>query len=87
MLLTWKVYRLKVSRDPLLGFVSCPKILLKEEEDLPNAWTKGGFDPNAYKLMEKAGYDFSNPDALGKVVEVETYGLNKIQKRFKSKEA
>jgi len=41
-----------------------------------------GFDPNAYKLTEKAGYDFNNPIALGKVMEVDTYGLNKMQKKI-----
>jgi len=32
--------------------------------------------------MEKAGYDCNNPVALRKVVEVETHGLNKIQKKI-----
>jgi len=32
--------------------------------------------------MKKAGYDFNNPVALGKVVEVETYDLNKVQKKI-----
>ena len=45
-------------------------------------WTKEGFDPNAYKLMEKAGYDFHNPATLGKVVEVKPHGLNEIQKKI-----
>ena len=43
---------------------------------------KEGFNLNAYKLMEKAGYDFNNPVALGKLVEVETCGLNKTQKKI-----
>ena len=32
--------------------------------------------------MEKVGYDFNNTVALGKLVEVETYGLNKMQKKI-----
>jgi len=32
--------------------------------------------------MQKAAYDFNNPVALGKVVGVETYGLNKTQKKI-----
>ena len=35
-----------------------------------------GVDPNAYKLIERAGYDFQNPNALGKVIEARFYGLN-----------
>jgi len=50
---------------------------LGEGENFPNARTKEGFDLNMYNLLEKAGYDFNNLVALGKVVEVETYGLNK----------
>ena len=32
--------------------------------------------------MKKVGYDFNNLITLGKVVEVETYGLNKMQKKI-----
>ena len=48
------------------GFISCSKTLLDKEENFPNAQTKEGFDSNAYKLMEKADYDFNNPVVLGK---------------------
>ena len=75
-----KVYRPKVSRQPLPGFVSSSKALLKEENDLPHTRTKEGFDPNAYKLMERASYDFQNPATLGKVIEVKPHGLNETQK-------
>jgi len=47
---------------------------------LPHARTKEGFDPNAYKLMERAGYDFQNPATLGKVIKVKPHGLNETQK-------
>ena len=75
-----------MSSSPSSKLVSGSKILLREEQD-SNARTKEGFDPNAYKLMEKAAYDFNNPFLLGKVVELETYSLNKIQKRVKNNEA
>jgi len=49
---------------------------------LPNARTKEGFDPNAYKLMEKVGYDFQNPTTLRKVVEAKPHGLNETQRKI-----
>jgi len=52
---------------------------------LLNVQTKEGFNPNAYKLMEKTGYDFQNPATLGKVVKVKPRGLNETQKRSKSR--
>jgi len=70
----------KVSKCPLLGFVSSSKALLKEEEVLPHTRTKDGFDPNAYKVMERAGYNFQNPATLGKVIEVKPHRLNDTQK-------
>jgi len=36
--------------------------------------------------VEKAGYDFNNPIALGKIVEVETYGLNKMQNKIQEQQ-
>ena len=69
---TLRMWQVKVNRPPIPGFV----ISSKDSNDLPSVWTKEGFDPNAYKLMEKAGYDFQNPATLGKVVEVKPHGLN-----------
>jgi len=71
-------------QTPLPRFISCSKTLLDEDENLPNLRTKKGFDLNAYKLTEKAGFDFNNPVPSRKVVDVETYGLqtqNKIQEQ------
>jgi len=62
--------------------VNRPLYILKEDEGFPNAITKEEFNLNAYKLIEKENYVFSNPALLGKVVEVETYGLNKTQKKI-----
>jgi len=52
--LTLKARQTKVSKPPLFEFV----ISSTEGDNLPNARTKEGFDPNIYKLMERAGYDF-----------------------------
>ncbi|XP_074296967.1 uncharacterized protein LOC141627634 [Silene latifolia] len=62
----------KIVRPPPTGFV-CSSSQSSSEEN------KGIFDCNAYKLLAKAGYDFTNPTHLGKVIEVEPYGLNKAQ--------
>ena len=72
------MYQPKVSRHPLPGFVPSSKALLKEEEVLSHMCTKDGFDPNAYKLMERAGYNFQSPATLGKVIEVKPHGLNAV---------
>ena len=57
---------------PLAGFV----VSSSGSDNLLNARTKEGFDPNGYKLMEKAHYDFQNQTTLGKVVEAKAHGLN-----------
>jgi len=49
---------------------------LKADDDLCHTWTKERFDPNAYKLMEIASYDFQNPTGLAKVVKVKPHNLN-----------
>jgi len=49
---------------------------------LPSVWTREGFDPNAYKLMKRAGYDFQNPAALGRVVEAKPHGLTETQRKI-----
>ncbi|KAM1666585.1 hypothetical protein ACFX2K_046163 [Malus domestica] len=56
----------KVARLPQ-GFV---KALPKRTEPsfLPTKRTEEGFDPNAYKLMSKAGYDFASSSNPGKKV-------------------
>jgi len=71
-----------LSRPPISGFV----ISSKEGDDLPNVRTKEGFDPNAYKLMEKVGYDFQNPATLGKVVEGKPHALTETQRNIQSRE-
>ena len=39
---------------------------------LPTKSTREGFDPNAYKLFVKAGYNPSEPSALGKLPSEDT---------------
>ena len=39
---------------------------------LPTKCTREGFDPNAYKLFVKAGYNPSEPSALGKLPSKDT---------------
>ncbi|KAL2926935.1 Sal-like protein 4 [Bienertia sinuspersici] len=64
---------LDTSRDPKIVKASLPEV------------RKDGFDPIAYKLMESSGYDFSNPEPMGKVVEVKAYGLNQTQQKLQKK--
>ncbi|KAL2893823.1 Sal-like protein 4 [Bienertia sinuspersici] len=61
------------SRDPKIVKASLPEV------------RKDGFDPVAYKLMESSGFDFSNPEPMGKVVEAKAYGLNQTQQKLQKK--
>ncbi|KAM1680768.1 hypothetical protein ACFX1X_038573 [Malus domestica] len=54
----------KVSK-PLQGFIK-PLPNGAKPSSLSTKRTKEGFNPNAYKLMLKAGYDFSSSSNLGK---------------------
>ncbi|KMT11045.1 hypothetical protein BVRB_5g111360 [Beta vulgaris subsp. vulgaris] len=63
----------KISSVPLPGF--------EKSSETPSA-RKEGFDPVAYKLMENSGYDFSNPEPMGKVIEAKAYGLSKTQQNL-----
>ena len=66
-----KMWQAKLSRPPLSGFA----ISSTKGDDLLSAQTKEGFDPNAYELIERVGYDFQNPATLRKVVEVKLHSL------------
>jgi len=70
----------KSTKAPLPSFVTSSKGLLQEESDLPRVCTSNVFNPNACKLMEKFGYEFSEPPSLGHVIEEKPYGLNDMQK-------
>ncbi|KNA05637.1 hypothetical protein SOVF_188210 [Spinacia oleracea] len=67
--------------------ISDPKILTSptpnstKSPETPSS-RKDGFDPVAYNLMEISGYDFSNLEPMGKLVEDKSYGLNKTQQKL-----
>ena len=69
----------KLTKALLLGLVGSFKGLLQEESDLPKVCITDGFDLNAYKLMEKSGYDFSKPPFPGHIIKSKPYGLNEMQ--------
>ena len=52
---------------------------------MPKVYTDDGFDPNAYKLMKKSGYDFKKPASLGHIVKAKPYGINETQKKIQEK--
>jgi len=69
-----------MAATPLPCFVTSFRGLLQEESGLPKVHTSDGFDSNAYKLMNKFGYEFSKPPPLGNVIEARPYELNSTQK-------
>ncbi|KAM2634119.1 hypothetical protein EV1_024635 [Malus domestica] len=76
----------KVARLPQ-GFVKAlPKGV--EPSFLPTKRTEEGFDPNAYKLMSKAGYDFASSSNPGKkvsnTVNNKEHDLTETQKKLKN---
>ncbi|KAI5349453.1 hypothetical protein L3X38_002340 [Prunus dulcis] len=75
-----------VSKFSVPGFVR-PLQDATRREYLPVKRTKEGFDPNAYKLMSKAGYDFGLSSSLGElnpdVTGERTLGLSETQKKLK----
>ena len=48
------------TKPPLKGFTRATRNLV-EEDSLPVKRTEEGFNPKAYKLLAKSGYDFQNP--------------------------
>ena len=49
---------------------------------MPEVLTNGRFEPNAYKLMKKPGYDFKNLACFGHFVKANPYGINETQKKI-----
>lgn len=70
---------------PLKGFVR-PSQNLTEHGILPSERTKEGFDPKAYRLLAKAGFDFSKQGDLGELISEATgekmHGLSKTQRKM-----
>ncbi|KAI5317506.1 hypothetical protein L3X38_037213 [Prunus dulcis] len=75
-----------VSKSSVPGFVR-PLQDATRREYLPVKRTKEGFDPNAYKLMSKAGYDFGLSSSLGElnpdITGERTHNLSETQKKLK----
>ena len=82
-----KIDTIKIEKPVLKGFVqpkNGPKV---EHGTLPSKRTEEGFDPNAYKLLAKAGYNPQSQNSLGKLIpkisESKIHGLNETQRMLK----
>ncbi|XP_023925929.2 uncharacterized protein LOC112037349 [Quercus suber] len=71
---------------PLNGFVRSSQSLT-EYGILPSERMKEWFDPKAYRLLARAGYDFSKQGDLGKLIPEATgekmHGLSKTQRKMR----
>ncbi|KAH7846488.1 hypothetical protein Vadar_014552 [Vaccinium darrowii] len=71
---------------PLKGFVRATNSPMVGDDNLPSQRTNG-FDPNAYKLLAKAGHNSKDSTTLGKLLPEVTgdkvHGLNSTQKMLK----
>ena len=71
---------------PLNGFMRSSQCLT-EHGILPSEWAKEWFDPKAYRLLAKAGYDFSKQEDLRKLIPYATgekmHGLSKTQSKMR----
>ncbi|XP_075674961.1 uncharacterized protein LOC142644177 [Castanea sativa] len=63
-----KIIKLKSSSQPLKGFTRPSQGPIFEHGTLPTKRTEEGFDPNAYRLVAKAGYNHEKPTSLGKLI-------------------
>ena len=63
-----KVTKPRSSSQPLKGFTRPSQEPIVEHGTLPTKRTEEGFDPNAYRLMAKAGYNHEKPSGLGKLI-------------------
>ena len=74
-----KLNKVALTKPPLKGFIKSASNSIKEGL-LPDERTNEGFDPKAYRLLAKSGYEFNNPSQLGKLdsdcVEKKSQGLN-----------
>jgi len=77
--LVYKPDYIRITKAPLPNVVTSSKGLLQQESNLPMVHTSDGFGLNAYKLMEKFGYDFIKSPSLGHAIEAKTYGRNDTQ--------
>uniref|UniRef100_A0A2N9I0X6 Uncharacterized protein n=1 Tax=Fagus sylvatica TaxID=28930 RepID=A0A2N9I0X6_FAGSY len=81
-----KLDKVASTKPPLKGFVRSASDSIKEGS-LPDKRTNEGFDPKAYRLLAKSGYDFNNPSQLGQLysdcVEEKSQGLNQTQSKLR----
>ncbi|GMY33246.1 hypothetical protein FCV25MIE_28488 [Fagus crenata] len=87
-LLVAKITKTILSCQPLQGFTRPSQAPTIEHGSLPTKRTEEGFDPNAYRVMAKAGYNYKEPNGLGKLIP-EASGekdrdLTKTQKMLKA---
>ena len=61
-----KLDQVASTKPPFKGFTRATRNLV-EEDSLPVRTLDEGFDPKAYKLLAKSGYDFKNPLQLGQL--------------------
>ena len=67
-LLVAKITKPRISSQPLKRFTRPFQGSIVKHGTLPTKQTKEGFDPNAYRLMAKAGYDHEKMSGLGKLI-------------------
>ncbi|XP_071909818.1 uncharacterized protein [Coffea arabica] len=79
----------KIDKVSLQGFVRPKEEPAVEHYSLPTNRTQEGFDPNAYRLLAKAGYNPNEKNTLGKlppeVTGERTHGLTPTQKILKER--
>ncbi|KAL0454264.1 UNVERIFIED_CONTAM: hypothetical protein Slati_0765600 [Sesamum latifolium] len=75
--------------QPLKGFIRPTQGPKEEHRETSNLQTAKGFDPKAYKLLVKAGYNPQDRDTLGKLSQEadgeQVHGLNATQKMLREK--
>nr|XP_027072113.1 uncharacterized protein LOC113696930 [Coffea arabica] len=85
-----KIEPVKNEKANSQGFVRPKEESAVEHYSLPTNRTQESFDPNAYKLLTKAGYNPNEKHALGKlppeVTCEKTHGLTPTQKMLKEKD-
>ena len=70
-----KLDQVASTKPPLKGFTRATRNLVKEDSLLVRR-IEEGFNPKAYKLLVKSGYDFQNPPQLGQATVDELKELN-----------
>ncbi|XP_071933626.1 uncharacterized protein [Coffea arabica] len=84
-----KIEPVKIEKVSLQGFVRPKEEPAVEHYSLPTNRTQEGFDPNAYRLLAKAGYNPNEKNTLGKlpskVTGEKTHGLTPTQKMLKER--